>query len=98
MYQIVFLGLAGNDLIQRPVLIEQQVGISITQNTRALGRQHEQLVPSVWNEKGPTPVFASIERMSGCGDLLLARLVVFSRYVLVAFRSELIGRMVSDGR
>lgn len=98
MYQIIFLRLTGDDLVQRPILVEEQVGISVIQNSRALCCEHEQLVAPVWNEKGPTLVFASIERMSRGRGLLLARLVVLSRYVLVAFRSELIGRVVSDGR
>ena len=98
MDQIILLRLGGDDLVKRAVLVEQQVRISVSQDPRALGCEHEQLVASVGYEKGPTPVFASIERMAGWGDLLLARLVTFPGSVLVAFRPELIGRMIPDGR
>jgi hypothetical protein len=47
--KVVLLGLAGNDLVKRSVLIEQEVGVSITQNPGAFGSKHEKLVTSVGN-------------------------------------------------
>ena len=98
MDQVILLRLGGDNLVKRSILVEEEVGISVSQNTRALRRQHKQLVASVRYEKRPTPVFSTIKRMSGRGDLLFTSLIVFPRNVLVAFRSELIRRVVSDGR
>lgn len=96
--EVVLLGLGGNDLEERPVLVEEQVRVSVAQNPGALGGEHEELVASVGYQKGSAPVLStSLQRAIG-NYLLLAKLVDLAGEVLIARRIQLIGRVVAHGR
>lgn len=95
--QVLFLVLGGYDFIQRSILVEEQVRVSVCQHARALSRQHEELVAAVRNVKGLASVCAAALEESIDIYLLLAGLIVFTRYVLVVSWSQLVRGMVPDG-
>lgn len=98
MDEIVLLDLVGNDLEERPVLVEQEIRVAISQDPGAFGCEHEKLVPSGWDKKGSTSVFAAAEQLAVSHDLLLARLVRLARHVLILGLVQLVGGVVADGR
>jgi hypothetical protein len=82
--KIVFLGLRSDDLEEGAVLVEQQIRVSVAQDTCAFGCKHEQLVSSVGNEEGSTAVLTSFQWVASLRHLSLSRVVDFTGYVLVA--------------
>ncbi len=66
MYQFVLLGLCSDDLVQRAVLIEEEVRVSIAQNTCAFRSQHETLFASMRYVKRPHLKLAISQRLP-CG-------------------------------
>ena len=83
MNQIVLFRLRGNDLVQRSVLVEQQVRVSVSQDSSTFGGQHEELVAPVGHVKGPTSIFSTVGEDAIRCHFLLARLIVLSRDVFV---------------
>ena len=81
--QVLFLVLGSYDFIQRSILVEEQVRVSVAQHSSALSRQHKELVAAVRNMEGLAPVYAAALEESIDIYLLLAGLIVFTRYVLV---------------
>lgn len=45
--KVVLFGLASNDFEERPVLVKQQIRISVAENPGTLGGEHEELVAAV---------------------------------------------------
>lgn len=95
MYQVLLFRLASDDLVQRPVLVEEKVRVSVSQHSCALGGQHEELVATVWYKERPASVVTAFIEMAGGIDLLLSSVVIFSWYVFVSVRTKLVGRMVA---
>lgn len=95
--EVVLLGLRRDDLVERSILVEQQVRVTIAQDAGALGRQHEKLVSPVRDTKSPALVLPATLRVAQCVDLLLPCLVEFLGDVFVAVFVELIRGMISDG-
>lgn len=97
MNEIILLGLSRDDLEQGPVLVEEQIRISIAQDPCAFGCQHEQLFPSIWNEEGPYPVLPPAQWMALRRDLVFAGLVSFAWHIFVAFGTQLVGGVIPYG-
>jgi hypothetical protein len=57
--KVVLLHLVGDDLEQRSVILEKQIRVTVSQDPSTLGRQHEELVSSVRNDKCSTAIFAA---------------------------------------
>ena len=96
--EVVLLELGRDDLVQRPVLVEEQVRVAVAEDAGALGREHEELVAAVGHEEGAAAVLAAFAQLAVRAHLLLARLVELARDVLVALGPELIGGVVAHGR
>jgi hypothetical protein len=97
MDKVVFLWLGSNNLEQRPVLIEQQVRVTVAEDARAFGGEHEQLVASVGHEEGPAAVLAAFQWVASLCNLALAGVVDFAGYILVALGVQLVRGVVADG-
>ena len=98
MDEIVLFRLIGDDLVQRSILVEQQIRVAVAQHTRAFGREHKELISTVGHIEGPDAIVASFQRVSRCRHLLLAGLVDLAGEVFVAFGAQLVCRVIADGR
>ena len=88
--QIILFNLRRNDLVERPILVEQQVRVPIAQHARTLGSQHEQLVVSQRHAKSPTLVNATTLEISVGVGLFLPGIIEFLWDVLVASFVQLV--------
>ena len=96
--QFVLLRLRCYNLEQRAILVEEEVGVSVVQDSCTLRSQHEQLVSPVRNIEGPHLVSATIIQVTLCIHFLLTRLVEFSWNVFIPFRRQNVGRVVPYSR
>ena len=60
--QIVLLWLGSYYLIKRPVLVEQQIRISVAKDSGTFRSKHEEFVASVGHEEGPAFVLSAFQR------------------------------------
>ena len=58
MNQIVLFRLSCDDFVQRPILVEKQIRVSVTQDTCAFRGKHEQFIPSIRYQECSTFVLA----------------------------------------
>ena len=96
--QVVLFDLRRDDLVQRPVLVEQEVRVAVVQHSCALRSQHEELGASVGHTEGAALVFASALQISHGVYLGLSGVVELFRNVLIAFIVQLVGRVIAHGR
>lgn len=95
--QIIFLCLIRDDFVERPILVKQQVRVSITKHSCTFCRQHEKLVSPVRYEERVTSILATtLKRAIWCNFLLSIR-INLSNYVLVSLLVQLIGCMIPYG-
>ncbi len=57
--EVVLLLLAGDDLEQRPVLVEEEVRVAVVQDACAFRGKHEQLIAAVRDEEGSASVLTA---------------------------------------
>lgn len=57
--KVVFLDLRSNNFVQRAILVEKQVRVTIIQHSRALSRKHKQLGASIRDTESAAFVFAA---------------------------------------
>lgn len=93
--KVILFGLASDNFVERPILIKQEVRVSVSQHSGAFGGQHKELVSTVWNQECATPVLAVAKELAIGHHLLLTKLVCLARDVLVARRVELVSGMIS---
>lgn len=79
MDQIILLCLSGDNLVERAVLVEKQIRVSISKDAGTFSCQHEKFVPSIWYEEGTASIYSSIQWVPGCGHLGLASVVDLAR-------------------
>lgn len=96
MDQVVLFRLIRNDFVQRSILVEEKIGVSISKNASALRGEHKELLASVRNLKRSTPVLAAIQGVAVERDFCLSIDVDFSSQVFIAFRTQLICRVIAD--
>lgn len=58
--KIVLFNLICDNLKQRPVFVEEQVGVTITEYSRAFGRKHEELLAATRHAKSSTFVLTVV--------------------------------------
>lgn len=95
--QIILLCLGGDDLEQGSVLVEEQIRVTVAEDARTFGREHEQLVASVWHKEGPAAILSSFQRMASLRHLSLSCLVNLAGYEFITLWVELVGGVVADG-
>lgn len=82
--KIFLLGLSRDDFVERPVLVEKQIRVPVTQDPGTFGSQHEELVSPIWDKERPAFVLTAVNEFSIWLNLLLASFVIFSGDVFVA--------------
>jgi len=92
--QIVLLHLRGDDLVQRSILVEEQVRVTISQDPRTFRGKHEELVTSIWYAESSALVLAPILGVTESIHLFLPSFIKFLGDILVAFRAELVGGVI----
>ena len=96
--QIILLHLAGDDLVEGPVLVKKQIRVAVAQHARALGGEHEQLVASVGDQERSAAILSPAEKLTVGHHLLLSGLVDLAGEVFIAAGAELVGGVIADGR
>lgn len=93
--KVVLFGLARDYLVQRPVLVKQEVRIPVSQHACALGGQHEKFVSAVRDQECAASILTVAKKRTVGHHLLLAEFVGLARDILIARRIELISGVVS---
>jgi hypothetical protein len=93
--KVIFLCLRGDNLEEGPILVKQEVRVSVPQDSGTLSRQHEQLLSAIRHVKRSAFIFPAIAKMPRLHDFLVALLIILARNIFVALRRKLVSCMVA---
>lgn len=95
--KVVLFGLGGDNLVEGPVFVEEEIGIAVSQDARALCCEHKQLVAAVGNMERPALVLALARQVSSWLHLLFSIGIHLAGNVFVSLWRELVGSVVAHG-